>query len=112
MPAPSDVIANRWDHPVLGMFAIALMMITLGITGLLLSGWRDSPEPLILAGVIMMLFSGFITLGVMAFVVRKPLARRGWPRTAAGGLRWAGVAAFLNLVGWLFALLAARARYS
>ena len=109
LPA-SEIAPNPRDHAIIGVFASILLMAALGVAGLL-SGWRGVPEPLVLTGVIAIVFSGFITFAAMA-VARKPLARRGWPRAATGAL-WSGaVFAILNAAFWVVAFLAVRARYS
>ena len=102
---------NPRDHAIVGVLGSILLMAALGVAGVLLSGSRGVPDPLVVTGVVAIVGSGFITFAAMA-VARKPLARRGWPRAARGAL-WAGaVFAILNAAFWVVSLIAVRARYS
>lgn len=102
--------ASRRDHALVGVFASMLLTIALaGIGGFLLlegdsTGRRQIvPEALRVPGLVLMLFSGVVSAGVVA-AGRGLAARRGFTRAAQGALWTGAVVAALNVA--VVALLA------
>jgi hypothetical protein len=101
---------GRGDHMLVGVFVS--MLLTIALTGigafLLLEGDSTGrrqmvPEALRLPGLVLMLFSGVVSAGVVA-ACRSHAVRRGFTRAAQGALWTGAVVAALNVA--LVALLA------
>jgi hypothetical protein len=99
------------DREWVGALAAIGLTCGLALAGFLLAGWRGTPPPLVVVGLVSLLFCGVITSLVVAMAFRV-LVRQGWPRMARGA-RWAStVAALMNVVFWFVAFVMARRRLS
>ena len=109
MGDPLEASTRRGDHALVGVFVSTLLTIALAGIGAFLvlegdsTGRRQMPEALRVPGIVLMLFSGVVSAGVVA-AGRGLAARRGFRRAAQGALWTGAVLAALNIA--VVALLA------